>query len=235
MNLQNQSWNSRKSGFARKVPTRTGSDEPQTYFFPPDTLNWLVHLFEGSWSLDGIPSSWTYIPYRKAGGLGTGTPGSSVLMILAVGQNSQQRGSRVLLILTSQRSPFNTSNTEIVAHMATSRWVFLCCPSVWNGWAESTWSLPFGVSFSTYAEFQDPVMNIYRQEKEKTTRLMTLQYSFRQGTPWYHILPWHQVFKHIIFSMQGITQKRCLWQTRASTNSHWERRETCKSCWFMSP
>lgn len=131
------------------------------------------------------------------------------IMCFNVGQSSQLRDSRVPGRTTSQRSSFNTSSTETVALMATGMWLFLCYPSFWSGWAVSKRSLPLGMSCSTSTEFQCPVKNIYRQEKEETIRLMTLQYSFRQGTLWYHnklILLWQQVSNHINFSMQGNTQ-----------------------------
>lgn len=104
----------------------------------------------------------------------------------------------------------STSSAEMVALMVTGRWLLLCYPSLWNGWAVSTRSLTLVVPFSTSTEFQYPVKNICRQEKEDTTRQMTLQYSFSQGTLWYHnqlILLRHQVFNHVSFSLQGNTVK----------------------------
>lgn len=170
----------------KEAPTGSESDEPQMHFFPADTLNWLVHWLGGSWSPDEIPSSWTYTPTERPRFRHWHT--WVFYDLLAVGQNSQLRVSRVPVTPPQQQQhwhsgPYGHGQADF--------------PSFWNGWAVSTRSLPSGVSFSTSAEFQGAVENIYRQDKEQTTRLRTLQYSFRQGTLWYHnqlILLWHQVF-----------------------------------------
>lgn len=155
---------------------------------------WTSNAFLSCWHLKlACPLAWRQLePWwnpllmdihslQNARGLGTGTPGC-FNDLLAVGQNSQLRVSRAPVTPPQQQQhwhsgPYGHGQADF--------------PSFWNGWAVSTRSLPSGVSFSTAAE------NIYRQDKEQTTRLMTLQYSFRQGTLWYHnqlILLWHQVF-----------------------------------------
>lgn len=63
----------------KKVPTGTRSGEPQTYFLPADTLNWLG--LEAAGALMESPPHDHIFPAESPGGEGTGTSGPRVLMI----------------------------------------------------------------------------------------------------------------------------------------------------------